>query len=191
MGSGDGVGEGEVLDPLSRLVDKSLVAVEEGERGVMRYTMLEPVRQYAREKLRESAEEDAVQGRHAGFFLALAEEAEPELAGTQQQAWLKRLEREHANLRAALAWALDPADSSEPREHRTELGLRLAGALGRFWAVYGPGEGRGWLEKGLAKGRAAPKPALAKAFYEAGWIEQFQGDYRQSDRPARGSPHAL
>jgi DNA-binding CsgD family transcriptional regulator len=63
------------------------------------------------------------------------------------------------------------------REHRTELGLRLAGALGRFWAVYGPGEGRRWLEKGLAKGRAAPKPALAKALYEAGWIEQFQGDY--------------
>jgi predicted ATPase/DNA-binding SARP family transcriptional activator/DNA-binding CsgD family transcriptional regulator len=177
VGSSDGVGEGDVLDPLSRLVDKSLVAVEEGEHGVMRYTMLEPVRQYAREKLRESAEEDAVQRRHAGFFLALAEEAEPELAGTQQQAWLKRLEREHANLRGALAWALDTADSIEPREHRTELGLRLAGALGRFWGVYGPGEGRRWLEKGLAKAGAASKPTLAKACYEAGWIESFQGDY--------------
>ena len=176
VGSGDGVGEGEVLDPLSRLVDKSLVALEEGEHdGVIRYTMLEPVRQYARERLRESAEEDAVQGRHAGFFLALAEEAEPELAGTQQEAWLKRLEREHANLRAALAWALDPADT-EPREHRTELGLRLAGALGRFWTVYGPGEGRRWLEKGLAKGGAVPKPALGKALYEAGWIVLWQGD---------------
>jgi predicted ATPase len=164
------------LDPLSRLVDKSLVAVEEGERGVMRYTMLEPVRQYAREKLRESSEEDAVQRRRAEFFLALAEEAEPELAGTQQQSWLKRLEREHANLRAALAWTLDPA-VTEPREHRTELGLRLAGALGRFWAVYGPGEGRRWLEKGLAKDGTVPKPALAKAFYEAGWIALWQGDY--------------
>ena len=152
VGSGGGVGEGEVLDPLSRLVDKSLVVVEEGEGGVMRYTMLEPVRQYAREKLRESGEEEAVQSRHAGFFLALAEGAEPELAGTQQEAWLKRLEREHANVRGALSWALDPADNNEPREHRTELGLRLAGALGRFWAVYGPGEGRGWLEKGLCKG---------------------------------------
>ena len=177
VGSGDGVGEDEVLDPLSRLVDKSLVALEEGERGELRYTMLEPVRQYARAKLRESSEEDAVQSRHAEFFLALAEEAEPELSGTQQQAWLQRLEREHANLRGALSWALDPSDSREPREHRTELGLRLAGALGRFWAVYGPGEGRKWLEKGLAKGRAAPKSALAKASYEAGWIEQFQGDY--------------
>ena len=179
VGSGDGVGEGEVLDPLSRLVDKSLVAVEEAERGVMRYTMLEPVRQYAHEKLRESAEEDAVLLSHAEFFLALAEEAEPELAGTQQEAWLKRLEREHANVRATLSWALDPADSRVPREHCTEVGLRLAGSLGRFWAVYGPGEGRRWLEKGLAKGRAAPKPALGKALYEAGWIALWQGD---SDR---------
>jgi non-specific serine/threonine protein kinase len=179
VGSGDGVGEGEVLDPLSRLVDKSLVALEEGEQGVMRYTMLEPVRQYAREKLRESGEEDTVQAGHAGFFLALAEEAEPEMSGPDQEAWLRRLEKEHANLRAALAWALDAVDSREPREHRTELGLRLAGALGRFWAAYGPGEGRRWLEKSLAKGRAVPKSALGKALYEAGWIALWQGD---SDR---------
>ena len=175
VGSGDGAGEGEVLDLLSRLVDKSLVAVEEGEHGVMRYTMLEPVRQYAREKLSESGEEGSVQGRHAGFFLALVEEAEPELAGTQQEAWLRRLEREHANLRGALSWALDPA-VAEPTEHRKELGLRLAGALGYFWAVYGPGEGRRWLEKGLARGGAVPKPALGKALYEAGWIALWQGD---------------
>jgi predicted ATPase/DNA-binding SARP family transcriptional activator/DNA-binding CsgD family transcriptional regulator len=171
-----GSGEGEVLDPLSRLVDKSLVAVEEGEQGVMRYTMLEPVRQYAREKLRESAEEDAVQRRHARFFLAMVEEVEPEMSGPDQEAWLKKLEREHANLRAALAWALDPADSREPREHRTELGLRLAGALSRFWSVYGPGEGRRWLEKALAKGGGVPKSALGKALYEAGWIALWQGD---------------
>jgi len=170
-----------VLELLGTLVDKSLVVVEVAEDGSVRYTLLEPVRQYAREKLREGGVEDAVQGRHAGFFLALAEVAEPEMSGPDQEAWLKRLEREHANLRTALSWALDPApDSRELREHRTELGLRLASALGRFWGVYGPGEGRGWLEKGLAKGRAAPKPALAKAYYEAGWIELFQGDYERA-----------
>ena len=178
VGSGDGDGEGEVLDLLSRLVDKSLVALKEGEHdGELRYTMLEPVRQYARQKMSESGEEEAAQERHAGFFLALAEEAEPELAGTQQEAWLKRLEREHANLRGALAWALDPSDGRKPKEIRTELGLRLAGALGRFWGVYGPNEGRGWLEKGLARGGVASKPAVAKALYEAGWIELFQGNY--------------
>jgi predicted ATPase/DNA-binding SARP family transcriptional activator/DNA-binding CsgD family transcriptional regulator len=178
VGSGDGVGEGEVLDLLSQVVDKSLVALEEGDQGVMRYTMLEPLRQYAREKLRVSGEEEAVQRRHAGYFLALADGAEPELSGPDQEEWLRRLGREHANLRAALSWALEPA-GREPREHRTELGLRLAGALGYFWAVYGPGEGLGWLETGLARGEAAPKPALGKAFYEAGWIALWQGD---SDR---------
>jgi predicted ATPase/DNA-binding SARP family transcriptional activator/DNA-binding CsgD family transcriptional regulator len=181
LGSGEGVGEDDALDPLSQLVDKSLVALEEDEHdGAVRYTMLEPVRQYAREKLRESGEEDAVQGRHAGFFLAMAEEAELEISGLDQETWLKRLEREHANLRGALAWALDPSDSREPSEHHTQLGLRLAGALGRFWGVYGPGEGRGWLEKGLARGGAVPKPALAKALYEAGWIELFQGNYHRA-----------
>jgi predicted ATPase/DNA-binding SARP family transcriptional activator/DNA-binding CsgD family transcriptional regulator len=179
LGSGDGVGKGEVLDLLSQVVDKSLVAIEEGEHeGTLRYTMLEPVRQYARQKLRESGEEDTVQGRHAYFFLALAEEAEPQMSGPEQEAWLRRLEREHANLRGALAWALDLA-VTEPSEHRTELGLRLAGALGRFWGVYGPGEGLGWLEKGLARG-GAPKGALAKAFYEAGSIVLFQGDYQRA-----------
>jgi predicted ATPase/DNA-binding SARP family transcriptional activator/DNA-binding CsgD family transcriptional regulator len=178
LGSGEGVGEGEVLNPLSRLVEKSLVTLEEGEHdGALRYTMLEPVRQYARQKLRESGEEDSVQGRHAGFFLALAEEAEPEMSGPDQEVWLKRLEREHANLRGALSWALDPADSTEPSEHRTEVGLRLAGALGRFWGVYGPSEGLRWLERGLGKGGSVPKPTLAKALYEAGSIVLFQGDY--------------
>ena len=178
LGSGEDIWGGEVLDTLSRLVDKSLVAVEEGEHdGAVRYSMLEPVRQYARERLREGGEEQAVQEHHARFFLALAEEAEPRMSGPDQEAWLRRLEREHANLRAVLSWALDPAHGRQPGEHRTELGLRLAGALGRFWGIYGPGEGLGWLEKGIARGGAAPKPALAKALYEAGWIELFRGDY--------------
>jgi non-specific serine/threonine protein kinase len=180
LGSGEGVGEDDVLDPLSRLVDKSLVTLEEDEHnGTVRYTMLEPVRQYARQKLRESGEEDAVQGRHAEFFLALAEEAEPEMSGPEQEMWLNKLESEHANVRGALSWALDPA-VTEPMEHCTELGLRLAGALGRFWGVYGPGEGLRWLEKGLESAGTAPKPALAKALYEAGSIVLFQGDYERA-----------
>jgi predicted ATPase/DNA-binding CsgD family transcriptional regulator len=178
---GSGVGVGEVLDTLSRLVDKSLVALEEGEHdGALRYAMLEPVRQYARQKLRESGEEEAVQEHHARFFLALAEEAEPQMSGPEQEAWLRRLEREHANVRAALSWALDPSFSRGPGEHRTEVGLRLAGALGRFWGVYGPDEGLGWLDRGLARSGAAPNPHLAKALYEAGWIELFRGDYQRA-----------
>jgi predicted ATPase/DNA-binding SARP family transcriptional activator/DNA-binding CsgD family transcriptional regulator len=173
--------EGEtVLELLGTLVDKSLVVVVLAEDGSARYALLEPVRQYAREKLEAGGETEVVLRRHAQLFLALAERAEPGLNGAGQEEWLGRLEAEHANLRAALAWALDMAPGTEPREHRTELELRLAGALGRFWGVYGPGEGLGWLEKGLAKGEAAPKPALAKALYEAGWIELFRGNYERA-----------
>ena len=173
--------EGEtVLGLLGTLVDKSLVVVEVAEEGSARYVLLEPVRQYAREKLEESGEAEVVLRRHAEFFLSLAERAEPGLNGAGQEEWLGRLEEEHANLRGALAWAMDPAPGTEPREHRRELGLRLAGALGRFWGIYGPNEGRGWLEKGLTRGGVASKPALAKALYEAGWIELFQGNYERA-----------
>ena len=77
VGSGDGIEEGEILDLLSGLVDKSLVVAEATEDGEVRYRMLEPVRQYALEKLEESGEAEEVRRRHAAFFLALAEEAEP------------------------------------------------------------------------------------------------------------------
>ena len=94
----EGVG---VLDLLSRLVDKSLVLAVE-RSGEVRYRLLEPVSQYAREMLRESGEEPQTLMRHAEYFLALAEEAEPELGGTRQGEWLERLEAEHDNFRAAL-----------------------------------------------------------------------------------------
>jgi predicted ATPase len=131
------------LESLSSLVDKSLVMVEEHE-GEARYRLLETVRQYAAEKLDESGEAEAVRERHARHYLALAEEAEPELTGTQQEAWLGRLETEHDNLRAALSWALAHGEA--------ELGLRLGSALGEFWHMRGYlGEGRRWLEAALAK----------------------------------------
>jgi non-specific serine/threonine protein kinase len=100
------VEEREVLDVLSGLVEKSLVATERQESGA-RYRMLEPVRQYARDKLEEDGEGEEARRRHATFFLALAEEAEPRLRGPEDTIWLERLEIEHDNLRAALSWALE------------------------------------------------------------------------------------
>ena len=102
--SGEGVDRDEVLDLLGALVGKSLVVARTSADGAMRYRMLEIIRQYAREKLEESGEADEVRGRHAAFFLALAEEAEPELEGPQQGLWVEQLEGEHDNLRAALSW---------------------------------------------------------------------------------------
>ena len=120
------------------LVGKSLVVVEESwERGA-RFRLLEPVRQYAWEKLSSSGEGEAVWRRHAEFFLALAEEAKPELEGPRQVEWLDRLQTEHDNLRAALSWSL---------ERGIDLGPRIAGALSLFWYTRGYlSEGRTYLE---------------------------------------------
>jgi predicted ATPase/DNA-binding CsgD family transcriptional regulator len=179
VGTGDGVEEGEVLDLLSRLVDKSLVVAEEAsEEGEPRYKMLEPVRRYGLERLEGSGEAGRVREQHAKYYLAIAEEGEPESSG--QEAWLKRLKNEHDNLRAALSWALDRRD--EQAEERAELGLRLAVALaqGRFWDTHGVGEGRRWLERGLAQSSTAPTLVRTKALSQAGWIATHQGDYRQA-----------
>lgn len=148
VGAGERVGY-DVLDLLELLVDKSLV-VAEGSDPV-RYRLLEPVRQYARERLDEIGEEAAeTHRRHALWYLELAERAEEELTGPDHQAWLNRLEIEHDNLRATLGWSLGAAKMAAP-PGEAELGLRLAAALWLFWYTHGHlAEGRDWLEKALA-----------------------------------------
>jgi DNA-binding NarL/FixJ family response regulator len=144
--------------------------------------MLEPIRQYARERLEESEEAEAIQRRHAEFFLALAEEAEPEVEGPQQAAWLERLEAEHDNLRAALSWSLE-------RGEEAELGLRVAGALGQFWYLRGYlGEGRRWLEEALAKSSPASTAARANALHRLSFLAYLQGDL---DRAQEASEEGL
>lgn len=91
----------------------------------MRYRILEPVRQYGREKLDEGGEADIVCSRHAAFYLAMAEESETRLKEANPEVWLGRLEREHDNFRTALSWTLEQGEA--------ELGLRLGAALGDFW----------------------------------------------------------
>jgi predicted ATPase/DNA-binding SARP family transcriptional activator/DNA-binding CsgD family transcriptional regulator len=168
-----GIEEGKVLDLLSALVDKSLVVAEATGEEEVRYGMLEPVRQYARERLEESGGTDDLLSRHAAYFLAEAETAEPELVGSQQGWWLSRLDREHGNLRAALAWSLERGD---------ELGLRLGVALSRFWYARGYlSEGRRWLEEGLSVvGDTASALVRAKALGEAGALADYQGDFEQA-----------
>ncbi len=160
----------DVLDGVESLVDKSLLRREEGPDGEPRFVMLETIHEYAREKLEESAEAASIRRAHAEYFLTLAEEAEPELTGPDQVGWLERLEAEHDNLRAALAWSLGGGDA--------ELGLRLGGALGPFWARQGYwSEGLRFLEEGLAVGAAAPAGARAKALQGAGVLAGERGDY--------------
>jgi predicted ATPase/DNA-binding SARP family transcriptional activator/DNA-binding CsgD family transcriptional regulator len=168
---GAGIDEGEVLYGLSSLVDKSLVVVEATREGGVRYGMLEPVRQYARERLEEGGQAEAVRGRHAEWCLRLAQEAEPHLSGPRSLEWLERLEVEHDNLRAALQWSLD-------REGPQQLGLRLGAALWWFWYARGHlTEGRRWLEEHLSRSGPAVTEVRAKALNGAGWIAMFQGEF--------------
>jgi predicted ATPase/class 3 adenylate cyclase len=124
----DGDLGGDTFGLLATLVDQSLLRQEASE-DEPRFGMLETVREYAAERLAESGETDAIRGRHADVFLALAEEAEAELTGNAQTAWLDRLEREHDNIRAAMAWYVD--------HRQAELALRFGAAIWRFWQMRG------------------------------------------------------
>jgi predicted ATPase/DNA-binding SARP family transcriptional activator/DNA-binding CsgD family transcriptional regulator len=171
--SGREIEEEDVLDLLGGLLDKSLVVAGAHEDGAMRYRMLEPLRQYAREKLGERGEADEVRDRHATFFLALAEEAEPQLAGPGQRVWMERLEGEHDNLREALSWVLEQGEG--------EHALRLGAALGRFWHFRNDlGEGISWMVRVLAEGEPGASPARVKALEGMGWLTQYQGDFQRA-----------
>jgi predicted ATPase/DNA-binding CsgD family transcriptional regulator/DNA-binding XRE family transcriptional regulator len=166
-----------MLDLLSQLVDKSLVVVEtHGDEA--RYRLLEPLRQFALERLAESREMDAIRWRHAHFFLHLAEEASPKLYGAEQLIWLDRLELEQDNLRAALDWSLSTASPLQLGEDE-EIGLRLAGALFLFWDLRGDWrEGRGWLEGALARAEIGlSTPARVAALQNAGVLAMLMGDH--------------
>jgi predicted ATPase/class 3 adenylate cyclase len=121
---GPGIEDYNVLDPLTRLVDKSLVVVEADDNAETRYRLLETVRQYVREKLTEAGEGVAMRDAHLQYFLGLAERAEPELNGPRVMEWLQRLEAELDNIRAALEWSL---------KQDAQIGLRLAYKLNLFW----------------------------------------------------------
>ena len=171
----DSEGELDTLDGLESLIEKSLLRQEEGLGGEARFVMLETIHEYAREKLGESGEAEVVRSRHAEHFLALAEEAEPELKGARQLEWLDRLEEEHDNLRAALGWCFERGEVEE--------GLRIAGAISWFWHVRGHlSEGRRWLEEGLAKAGESVAPSTrAKALVGLGVaVEVQEGDYEKA-----------
>ncbi len=150
------------LDTLQSLVDKSLVRHAEG-----RLQMLETIREYASERLEESGEAEELRRRHAEHFLALAEEAYPNLRGSPKE-WLDRLEREHDNLRAAL----DRLGASG----ESQRALRLAGALSRFWYLGGHVvEGSRRLESALRTDEA-PTAARGRALNGAAMMAFEGGD---------------
>lgn len=174
VATGGDVSKSQAISLLGQLINKSLVTVgarSEGSEFDTRYGMLETIREYAREKLDKSGEAEQVWERYCDFFVAFAEQAEPELKGAQQFEWLDRLEVEHDNLWAALQWTQEAGN--------VQATLRLAGALAWFWNRRSYlSEGRVWLTRALASGQEGiPLPVRAKALYGAACIASAQGDF--------------
>ncbi len=163
----------EIQNTLESLLRKSLLRQEVWGNGddEPRFTMLETIREHALERFEEREDAKELRARHAAYFLALAEEAEAGLSGPGQGEWLRRLDREHSNMRAAIAWALDGGDA--------ELAGRLAGALNRYWLMRGQwGEGRRWLAAALEGEMSAN--VRAKALSGAGRLALMEGDYAEA-----------
>jgi predicted ATPase/DNA-binding SARP family transcriptional activator len=159
---------GSAADRLADLRECSLLGEESGGAR-RRLRMLETVREHALSHL-ESAELDALERRHAEFFLRLAEEARAHLGGPDQAAWLDRLAADDENLRAALA-------SCRASSERARLGQRIGSALVRYWDVRGlMGDGRRLLRDVLEASRE-PSPERAGALAAAGILAMLQGDY--------------
>lgn len=160
----------DVVDGISALVDKSLIRPVGGD-GTTRFVMLETIREFALQRLRESSEEEAVRRTHACYFRDLAETAEPHLTAPDQARWLDLIEMEHDNYRLALSWAAEQDES--------EIGLRTGAAMWRFWMVRGLlAEGRRQLEHLRAMSRPADdSQAWIKVSNALGTMTQVMGDF--------------
>jgi predicted ATPase/class 3 adenylate cyclase len=160
----------DILQLLTQLVNKSLVTPEE-RNGEFRYHMLETIRQYAHEELLKSGDANKVQTHHLDLFVRFSEDVEPKLLGKDQLIWLDRLEYELDNIRVALEWSV--------KNGHTVGGLRLAGALWRFWDVRNHwSEGRERLAALLSHPETeAHTRERAKALYAAGTLAQIQNDH--------------
>ncbi|HEX8221879.1 MAG TPA: tetratricopeptide repeat protein, partial [Chloroflexia bacterium] len=160
----------DVLDGLASLLDKSLVRQYEGPHGDTRFTMLETIREYAREQLDALGDCEMTERMHAEYYLALAEAAEPQLIGAEQTLWLDNLETDHDNLRAVLRWATERGEA--------EFAARLGATLWQFWFRRGYyGEGREWMQKVLSMPQAGNTVNRVRALNVAGFLAYGQGDF--------------
>lgn len=163
---------------LSGLVDASLVVSPNAADAHGRYRLLDLVREFAAERAAESGDIEVLRRRHAEHYLALAEQAEPELRGGAQRQWYERLLADEGNFRAAIGWALESG--------RDETALRLAAALWMFWRRAGLlTEGRSWLDAALLAGADCPVALRARGLWGAGWLAYHHGDFAQTEALGR------
>lgn len=164
----------EVLDGVASLVDKSIL-IREDAAGSVRYRMLETLREYGRERLRAAGEFTAQQRRHRDWYETLATTAETEWVGPHQVEWIRRLDREQANLRDAVGFCV-----TEPGE--TDAGLRMGAALYPYWLCRGmSSEGRHWLDRALDRDPDRPTLDRVRALYVDSVLAGTQGDLPRAD----------
>lgn len=167
--------EYEALALLTALHDKSLLVVDrEVLGGRPRYRMLETVRQYALERLNECGEGEAARGRHVAHFIAMAEEADAQVRGRDQDLWMGRFKQEHENLVAALTWCCE--GGMDPHE-----GLRLAAATGYYWGWNSVELGDRLTRAVLARDRAATATAAREGtLLSLARMSEFRGRYDEA-----------
>lgn len=168
----------DAFEGIASLVDKSLVRRDVGsdrssQSGLLRFGMLETIREFAQERLSASDERDVIRDRHAAWYLALAEQADPHLLMPDQEPWLERLEADGANLRAAEEWLHATGQA--------EGALRLAGALRWFWLVRGGiREGTERLERALSVTEASLPVVRARALTGLGFLAAVGARHRRA-----------
>jgi non-specific serine/threonine protein kinase len=164
----------DIADLLQALEEKSLVVAAPEPDGTVRFSQLETLREYAHARLVERGEAETVGACHLAYHAGLAERAATELRGPDQLSWLDRFEREHDNVRAALAWA-------EAHDSELDAGLRLAAGIWIFWDLRGHvAGGRRWLEGLLARTGPATPRAQALARGAAGLLARLNGDLNRA-----------
>ncbi len=169
---------GDVARGLAVLVDHSLIqrVIQEGE---VRFTMLPPVREYALERLEHWEGQQDARLRYLTYYATMAESAHQEWNSARQSLWLKQLNAEVDNLRAALQWALDArADTA-----RVQTGAKLAEDAFPFWETSGRlSEGRSWVERALLRRDCLPTKVQVHLLNSAGWFAQLQGEYQVAEK---------
>jgi predicted ATPase/transcriptional regulator with XRE-family HTH domain len=191
IAAADGLQRWDILDSLTSLVGKSLVAEEDGPGQTSRYRLLETMRAYARQHL-AAGELGRLQHRHAEHYAAFAERAGPEVVGPAQLEWQQRIRAERDNLQAAVTWALTSGGQPRP------LAFRIVAALAAF-ATTSPGTVRGWAEACAAQIGACPPELRAPVIAAAAWSALYAGDVSLAQRraedalrdPAAGDPLSL
>ncbi|MCL7495248.1 LuxR C-terminal-related transcriptional regulator [Streptomyces sp. MCA2] len=168
VGAGEGIASEEIRNIVLSLVDKSILIRDERE-GCVRYRMLETIREYGEARLVAAGEDVAIRCRHRDWYVRMVEQFQAEWMGPDQDSWILRLRREHANLREALGFCLTrPADAV--------VALRMADKLGTYLGVQGFNSlTRHWLGQALAAS-SEPSPERTSALRRNAWVALLQGD---------------